>query len=248
MAEQLPADRPAWKTWVEAACDFAEGRFGEAIDGFNLILVDPDVGRQAATLDVVRSARLVALGQDGRWLELLDAAAEGYRRAAEQNDRYSAHRDAMMALVAAHRLGLQPDTDTWRERVLAVEELQYQVDAHVAVRLLGLPSRFQLPALRADVAAKMDTFPGLSVLLEAIEHHQSGRNDAALAALSRARREGLGETRFAPVLSALERTRHVGHAEEPLLLWFAPWSDWVAHWVLPVDAPTVPLNNAGLEH
>ncbi len=233
MLPKLPADRPAWRTWVEAACDFAEGRYAEAGDGFDLILSDPDASQQAATVDVVRSARLVALGQEGQWLELLDAAAEGYRRAVGQNDRYSAHRDAMMALVAAHRLGLQPDIETWRERVLSAPDLQYQVDAHVAVRLLGLPSRFPLPALRADVAAKMGPFPGLSLLLEAIEHQQSGRRDAALAALSRARREGLAETRFAPVLIALERSHNAGQAGEPLLLWFAPWSDWVAQWVVP---------------
>lgn len=232
LVDRLPEDRPIWRTWVTAACHFSEGRHGAARAGFSSILADPGASREPATLDSARSAQLLSLGQEARWTDLLEAAAAGYRRAGEQRDRFSAHRDAIMALVAARQLGLAEDTELWRQRVLAVAEFQYQLDAHLSVRLLGLPSGFPVPALRADATRHMPRFPGLPDLLAGVEAWQSGDAEAARRSLARARREGLAETRFAPTLIALEQTLGVAHAEEPVMLWFAPWSDWVAHWVL----------------
>lgn len=233
LVARLPEDRPIWRLWVTAACDFSEGRHGAARAGFARILADPAAPKEPATLDTVRSAQLLSLGQEARWAELLDAAADGYRRANEQQDRYSAHRDAIMALVAARQLRLDEDVALWRQRVLAVEEFQYQLDAHLTVRLLGLPSDFAVAAMRADAARDMPQFPGLPDLLAAVESWQAGDGDAARRALARARREGLDETRFAPTLLALERALGVAQPEEAVMLWFAPWSDWVASWVLP---------------
>lgn len=244
---KLPEDRPLWRIWVSAACDFSEGNHDTARLGFNRILEDPASEREPSTRDVVRSAQLLSLGEESRWMELLDAAALGWRRSLELKDRFSAHRDALMAVTAARQLGMTEDIDLWRNRALSVEEFEYQVDAHLTIRLLGLPSRFEVAAMRADAARNMPEFPGLGYLIEAVELQQAGQGEAALAALARARREGLGETRFAPTLLALERSLGRPQIDEGVMLWFAPWTDWVARWVLPVarrapsnhDAPDV---------
>lgn len=242
---RLPEDRPVWRLWVTAACDFSEGKLDAASEGFAAILNAPAGSREDSTEAMVRSAQLLTLGQGGRWAELLDQAALGYRRSREQLDVYAAHRDALMALTAAHQLGRTSEANDWLARVMAVPEFEYQVDAHVSVRLLGLPSAYSSAAMRADVVSKMATFPGLIYLLDAIEAWQAGQGEAARAAAARARREGLAETRFAPVLIALERGLGVSNAQEAVLLWFAPWSDWVASWVIEPASSESPGMPAG---
>jgi len=244
MITNLPEDRPLWRIWVSAACDFSEGKHDTAREGFNRILEDPASEREPSTRDVVRSAQLLSLGEESRWMELLDAAALGWRRSLELKDRFSAHRDALMAVTAARQLGMTEDIDLWRDRALSVEEFEYQVDAHLTIRLLGLPSRFEVASMRADAARNMTEFPGLGYLIEAVELRQSGQGESALAALARARREGLGETRFAPTLLALERSLGRTGIDEGVMLWFAPWTDWVARWVLPETGFEPPNENA----
>lgn len=234
---QLPADRPIWRLWVTAACDFSEGKLDAASAGFAEILKAPASSRENSTEDMVRSAQLLTLGQGSRWSELLDLAALGYRRSREQHDVFNAHRDAVMALTAAHMLGREAEAADWLTRVLAVPDFEYQVDAHISVRLLGLASSYSVPEMRARAETEMSEFPGLSYLLLALEARQAGDRESARADLARARREGLAETRFAPVLVALERGLGVNQGDDPILLWFAPWSDWVASWVVP-SVPT----------
>lgn len=235
----LPADHPSWQEWVLAAIEFGERDYASALNRFEKISAVEIEQTEPTIAAWGRMGRAICLGQMRRWPELAELAGRDMRRARERGDAPTGLRSALLGAIAAHQIGDGERLAYFLESAGAVsEDPLYQADVALVAVALGRPPG-DVNTLITRLPDEVDSLAGLAALLRAAAALHVANHPAAAEQLRRAELDGIDDTRMAEVV------RWFGASLDPSsvfvpperTLWFAPWSNWVAAWVTPLNRP-----------
>ncbi len=233
----LPADRNSWREWVLASVEFGEGDYVSALQRFERIGAPAMEEREPTIAMWGRMGQTICLGQAGRWPELTELAARELRRASERGDTSSALRSASLGAIAAY---LMADRDRLRYFLDAGRNVSddplFQIDIALTSVALG-ESLGDVEKLILRLPDEAESLAGLPSMLRAAAALHAGDSASARAHLRSAQIEGVADTRLAEVArwyqARVEGDR--GYRAPDSTLWFAPWCNWVAAWIVPVQ-------------
>jgi serine/threonine protein kinase len=233
----LPPDRSSWREWVLASVEFREGDYASALQRFERIGA-PAMEESEPTIALWgRMGQAICLGQAGRWPELTELAARELRRASERGDTSSALRSASLGAIAAHQMA---DRDRMRYFLDAGRGISddplFQIDVALTSVALGEPPG-DVEKLILRLPDEAESLAGLPSMLRAAATLHAGDTAGAGAHLHAAQIEGVADTRLAEV-ARWYQARVDGdqsYRAPDSTLWFAPWCNWVAAWIAPVQ-------------
>ncbi len=235
----LPADHPSWRVWVLAAIEFGERDFTSALSHFETISAGEIEQTEPTIAAWGRMGRAICLGQMRRWPELADLAGRDMRRARERGDAPAGLRSALLGAIAAHQIGDTERLAYFLESASAVsEDPLYQADVALVAVALGRPPG-DVRSLIARLPDEAESLAGIAALLHAAVALHDADYSAAAERLRRAQLDGIDDTRMAEVERWFTASLDPSSVFVPpeRTLWFAPWSNWVAAWVTPLNRP-----------
>ena len=245
--DALPADHPAWREWVLATIEFSEGDYAAARQRF-AALNTPAIEQDEPTIAMWgRLGQMICLGQTGDWSGLIELAATDLRRARERGEPSNVLRSALMGAIAAHQTQDRARRAYFLQaaRNASAEPLS-RMDVALTTMALG-EAVGDIDALIASLPAQSESLAGLPALLRAAQAVHTGDRAQAQTLLQQAHIEGVDATRLGELARWYgARVQSDAAYQAPTTnLWFAPWSNWIAAWLPPIDAPLPKISADG---
>ncbi len=183
--------------------------------------------------DYAMYAKLLLLGEGGRWQEQFEGAYDLMRTSSARGNRTVAHFGSVMALISAARLG---DAEQLRSTLAEARKYASNIPERTDIALLGALLG-ELIDHRDDLLKELGVPPsfmaGLPDLLVAADERAAGNVDVAKKHLLKAKIAGVLDTPNAAQARWLARAlgEDWGPPAPKPLPWNAPLSRWMARWV-----------------